>query len=142
MWPYPLAPGTRVVSKVRRLDLSGDETIVGTIVRTLKPARGNTVTYVVLTPGGMAVQVLASRTEPIDTTTEEGLEKWLELLDTTKPDTEQLPMPSEPMNEGSPNPWVKADEAGGPLRTVLGNGIYTDIRQSTTTNTLWANPNP
>lgn len=139
MWPYPLRPGTRVVAKVRRLDLNGDETVVGTIVRTLKAPRGNTVTYVVLVKDGMAVQVLASRTEPIDTTTADGLEKWLDLLDTVEPDASQLPMPAEPSNE-APNTWMTADDVGGNsmLRTVLYNGPYT----ANTTNTLRLNPNP
>lgn len=100
MWPYPLALGTHVVARARLLDLSGDVTLAGTIMRVMLPAAGKaTVTYAVQVRSGGLIEVLADRTRPIDTSTEDGLEEWLARLD-HEPDPLLLPGPESPYRRG------------------------------------------
>ena len=131
MWPYPLEPGTHVVARVRRLDLAGDEEIVGTIVRVIRPrtTRRASVSYAIRIDGDAVVETLASRTTPIDTSTPEGLDRWLDALDGPKPDFDQLPMPGEPSNE-QPDAWSTANDRWqhgvqnpNHLHTILFNGL-------------------
>lgn len=91
-WPYPLDPGTHVVAQVRKLDLSGDAEVVGTVVRTLYATMDKSRhVYAVKIKDGGLIQALASRTVPVDTSTVEGLDRWLDAFEASDVSSANLP---------------------------------------------------
>lgn len=126
LWPYPLTPGTHVIATVRNLALTDDVEIVGTIARVLRTGRSmGTCIYAVRTKDGVMIQTLASRTIPIDTTTTEGLDQWLDRMEQDD-DLDGLPTATVVDSHVgevfvSPSGWYTAMDTTGP--SISGTAI-------------------
>lgn len=125
-----MKPGTHVIAKAKKLDLSGDIEFAGTVIRVIRGHSGNnTVTYGVKVRvaeelRACVVEVLANRAIPIDTSTEEGLDRWLEAVQGQKVPVDDLPQP-----DLSPSPDGATLTRGGavahyPTTTTSGAPSY------------------
>ena len=124
-WPYPLAKGTHVIASVYHFQQDRDVQVVGIILGNAKRPNGKGHPQLVyhVKANGQTVETLAGRTIPVDTTTPEGLEIWMDAIEREQRTSEERGASN---NVGLPEP--KQPETQSPLSTTTtlsaGSGRY------------------
>jgi hypothetical protein len=127
MWAYPLPAGTHVIAKVHNPVRNVNVQVVGTVVRVVSRTAGRTgCTYAVKTTDGRLIQTWSRYTIPLDTSTEEGADIWMDAI-------EQSLREGDARHDGLPE--------AGELRQISYPPAHQHLMMPTTTTTTWLTTN-